>query len=58
MVLLIHSVSQHIGESVVKAVQQASYDQALTAHYGFNTLRANPHLLQCIEVISINISWW
>lgn len=41
---------QHIGESVIGAVQQAEYDWALTTLYGFNTPQTDPYLLRRIEV--------
>lgn|SRR2546421_2809206 len=41
---------QHIGNNVIRAVQQAGYDWALTTIYGFNTPQSDPHLLRRIEV--------
>lgn len=41
---------QHIGNSVISAVQQAGYDWALTTTYGLNTSQTNPYLLRRIEV--------
>src|SRR5438270_742282 len=41
---------QHIRDVVLKAVQQAGYDWALTTMYGFNTSKSNPYLLRRIEV--------
>ena len=40
---------QHIGDSVVQAVQQAGYSWALTTINGFNTRQSNPYLLRRIE---------
>ena len=40
---------QHIGEDVVRAVQQAGYCWALTTRYGLNTSRSDPFLLRRIE---------
>lgn len=42
--------TQHIGDDVLRAVQQAGYDWALTTMYGFNTPRSDPYLLRRIEV--------
>jgi len=41
---------QHIRDVVLKAVQQAGYDWALTTMYGFNTSKSDPYLLRRIEV--------
>ncbi len=41
---------QHIGNSVIHAVQEAGYDWALTSLYGCNTLKSNPYLLRRVEV--------
>ncbi len=40
---------QHIGDDVIRVVQQAGYDWALTATYGINTPRCDPYLLRRIE---------
>ena len=40
---------QHIGDNVIRAVQQAGYEWALTTVYGFNTPRSDPYLLRRIE---------
>ncbi|SRR6266487_911115 len=41
---------QHIGDNVLRAVQQAGYDWAFTTVYGYNTSRSDPYLLRRIEV--------
>lgn len=40
---------QHIGDNVIRAVQQAGYDWALTTRYGFNTPQSDHYLLRRIE---------
>lgn len=41
---------QHIGDNVIRAVQQAGYEWALTTVYGFNTPQSDPYLLRRVEV--------
>jgi peptidoglycan/xylan/chitin deacetylase (PgdA/CDA1 family) len=41
---------EHIGEHAIHAVQEAGYNWAATAIYGFNTPRTDPYLLRRIEV--------
>ena len=47
---------QHIGDDIVRSVEHAGYDWALTTMYGFNTSQSNPYLLRRIEV-DVNQHW-
>jgi peptidoglycan/xylan/chitin deacetylase (PgdA/CDA1 family) len=47
---------QHIQDSVMRVVQQAGYDWALTTSYGCNTPRSDPYLLRRIEA-DVNQHW-